>query len=325
MIINIHRKAELYAAKLKPILAKGSMDFLNEGSKRQGRECGLSHVPSDTCDNFYGKVLKIGYLGIKRVLDNNKVNCMTFTTIQASDLKETLETMKLKKDKVTYYTHNLPKEDKKTIDTYLEMIKFGMQSTLIQYQGKYYAYKRVVKGRMMEAEDIALAIGACESAFCTDIVASYFFKMTEISFLQLKQRRIYSDNGLVIFMGKWTRMQVACWLIWSPTEPSTGKISNNNGNERQTCSLMKKWMKRGFLCFGVYHKEGQAIKLTSKTVENGQKLLDKIYSKYIEALLAADLEPIEFLTLDKIWEKEALSKICMRQSTLQQSKNLLCD
>eukprot|EP00957_Ditylum_brightwellii_P172688 13146156-Ditylum_brightwellii.AAC.1 len=27
MIINIHRKAELYAAKLKPMLVKGEMDF----------------------------------------------------------------------------------------------------------------------------------------------------------------------------------------------------------------------------------------------------------------------------------------------------------
>eukprot|EP00957_Ditylum_brightwellii_P207134 15351635-Ditylum_brightwellii.AAC.1 len=31
MIINIHRKAKLYTAKLKPMLAKGEMDFLNEG------------------------------------------------------------------------------------------------------------------------------------------------------------------------------------------------------------------------------------------------------------------------------------------------------
>eukprot|EP00957_Ditylum_brightwellii_P211844 15366664-Ditylum_brightwellii.AAC.1 len=71
------------------------------------------------------------------------------------------------------------------------MIKFGMQSTLIQYNGKYYAYKGVVKGKTMVAEDIALAIGAYKSAFCADIVASYIFEMTEISFLQAKHRGIY--------------------------------------------------------------------------------------------------------------------------------------
>eukprot|EP00957_Ditylum_brightwellii_P146779 11174294-Ditylum_brightwellii.AAC.1 len=64
----------------------------------------------------------------------------------------------------------------------------------------------------MAEEDIALAIDAYESVFCTDIMASYIFEMTEISFLQTKYRGIYRDDGLVIFTGKWTRMQVACWL-----------------------------------------------------------------------------------------------------------------
>ena len=38
----------------------------------------------------------------------------------------------------------------------------------------------------MAAEDIVLVIGAYESAFCTDIVASYIFEMTETCFLQAK-------------------------------------------------------------------------------------------------------------------------------------------
>eukprot|EP00957_Ditylum_brightwellii_P156006 11874290-Ditylum_brightwellii.AAC.1 len=74
------------------------------------------------------------------------------------------------------------------------MIKLGMCSTLIQYHGKYYAYKGVTKGKAMEDEDIALAIGAYELAFCADIVASYVFEMAEISFLQARHRGIYRDN-----------------------------------------------------------------------------------------------------------------------------------
>eukprot|EP00957_Ditylum_brightwellii_P066496 5048458-Ditylum_brightwellii.AAC.1 len=62
---------------------------------------------------------------------------------------------------------------------------------------------------MMVAEDIALAICAYESAFCADIVASYVFKMTETCFLQTKHWEIYRDNGLVIFAGKWMRIQLA--------------------------------------------------------------------------------------------------------------------
>eukprot|EP00957_Ditylum_brightwellii_P058927 4469039-Ditylum_brightwellii.AAC.1 len=40
-----------------------------------------------------------------------------------------------------------------------------------------------------------------------------------------------------------------------------------------------------------------------------EKTIGKIFSEYAEALLAADLEPVDFLTLDKIWEKETLSRI----------------
>eukprot|EP00957_Ditylum_brightwellii_P159443 12137307-Ditylum_brightwellii.AAC.2 len=46
----------------------------------------------------------------------------------------------------------------------------------------------------MAAEDIALAIGAYESAFCADIVASYIFEMTETCFLRAKHRGSYQDN-----------------------------------------------------------------------------------------------------------------------------------
>eukprot|EP00957_Ditylum_brightwellii_P027450 2074905-Ditylum_brightwellii.AAC.1 len=122
----------------------------------------------------------------------------------------------------------------------------------------------------MVVEDIVLAIGAYKSVFCTNIVASCIFEMMEISFLQAKHRGIYRDGNYLQFTTE----------VWSSTEPSTNKTSNNNNNERQTCSPMEKWMKRvklcmknafpfggmkmmwadqGFLCFGVYHKEGQAI------------------------------------------------------------------
>eukprot|EP00957_Ditylum_brightwellii_P033631 2550029-Ditylum_brightwellii.AAC.1 len=74
------------------------------------------------------------------------------------------------------------------------MIKYDMQSMLIQYHGWYYAYKGAAKGKMMAVEDIALAKGAYESAFCADIVASYVFEMTETCFLQTKHQGIYRDN-----------------------------------------------------------------------------------------------------------------------------------
>eukprot|EP00957_Ditylum_brightwellii_P046674 3542226-Ditylum_brightwellii.AAC.1 len=49
--------------------------------------------------NFTATFSKIGYLGIKWVLDENKVNYVTFAIIQALDLKKKLETLELKGDK----------------------------------------------------------------------------------------------------------------------------------------------------------------------------------------------------------------------------------
>eukprot|EP00957_Ditylum_brightwellii_P092132 7014689-Ditylum_brightwellii.AAC.2 len=61
---------------------------------------------------------------------------------------------------------------------------------------------------------------------------------------------------------------------------------------------------------GVYLRLGR---LTSKMVGNGEKQWDKIYTEHAEALLVAELELVEFLTSDKIWEKEALSKLHIKQ------------
>eukprot|EP00957_Ditylum_brightwellii_P006339 480784-Ditylum_brightwellii.AAC.1 len=49
----------------------------------------------------------------------------------------------------------------------------------------------------MENEDITLAIRAYGTAFCADIVASYVFGMTEISFLQARHRECRLHAGLV--------------------------------------------------------------------------------------------------------------------------------
>eukprot|EP00957_Ditylum_brightwellii_P209707 15362873-Ditylum_brightwellii.AAC.1 len=50
---------------------------------------------------------------------------------------------------------------------------------IVQYHSKYYAYKGAAKGQVMEDEDVALMIGAFESAFSADVVAAYVFKMME--------------------------------------------------------------------------------------------------------------------------------------------------
>eukprot|EP00957_Ditylum_brightwellii_P196308 14956275-Ditylum_brightwellii.AAC.1 len=61
----------------------------------------------------------------------------------------------------------------------MDIVQFGMKSTLIQFKGCYFIYQGAAKGKEISNEDVALAIGAYESAFLADIVASYVFEETE--------------------------------------------------------------------------------------------------------------------------------------------------
>eukprot|EP00957_Ditylum_brightwellii_P210036 15364502-Ditylum_brightwellii.AAC.1 len=45
--------------------------------------------------NFTTTFLKIGYMGIKQILDEHKVSYEKYTILQASDLKKTLEKLNL--------------------------------------------------------------------------------------------------------------------------------------------------------------------------------------------------------------------------------------
>ena len=113
--------------------------------------------------NFTATFSKIGYLGTKRFLDKGKVKYSRKSIVQASDLKETLEEMGLKKEEVTiasvdainmypsiklttikkaveFFARKLTSETKKKINLCLDLILFGMSSTLISFDGEYYEY-----------------------------------------------------------------------------------------------------------------------------------------------------------------------------------------
>eukprot|EP00957_Ditylum_brightwellii_P168325 12813387-Ditylum_brightwellii.AAC.1 len=61
----------------------------------------------------------------------------------------------------------------------MDIVQFGMKSTLIQFKGRYFIYQGATKGKEISEEDVALAIRAYESAFLAVIVASYVFEETE--------------------------------------------------------------------------------------------------------------------------------------------------
>eukprot|EP00957_Ditylum_brightwellii_P164101 12494864-Ditylum_brightwellii.AAC.1 len=170
--------------------------------------------------NFIAAFSKLGYMGIKKVLGNHGFNYAKHIIVQSSDLKEKLEACGLKRNNVTlmlldivnmypsirvklirkalnHYAKDLPAKARETISLCMDIVQFEMKSTLIQFKGCYFVFQGATKAKEISDEDIVLAIGAYESAFLADIVASYVFKETEECFVKCIFRGIYRDDGLV--------------------------------------------------------------------------------------------------------------------------------
>eukprot|EP00957_Ditylum_brightwellii_P088623 6750010-Ditylum_brightwellii.AAC.1 len=79
--------------------------------------------------------------------------------------------MKLIKKALQHYSRGLPEEAKQRINLGLAMVKFGMRNMLVNFREKFYIYQGAAKGQDLLEEDVALAIGAFESAFLVDLVA----------------------------------------------------------------------------------------------------------------------------------------------------------
>eukprot|EP00957_Ditylum_brightwellii_P129999 9914861-Ditylum_brightwellii.AAC.1 len=156
-------------------------------------------------------------MGIKKVLDDHRVNYSKRTIVQGSNLKEKLERLKLKWKEITvmsldivnmyplvrvklirkalnHYAKDLAGEAKNTINQCMDIAQFGMKITLIQFREKYFVYHRAAKEGELADKDVAPAIGANESAFLAYIVASYVFEQTEECFRDNEQRKKHNSG-----------------------------------------------------------------------------------------------------------------------------------
>eukprot|EP00957_Ditylum_brightwellii_P158478 12062905-Ditylum_brightwellii.AAC.1 len=110
-VVELHQKRENCVEKLSRSLLKGEGAFLWEGlnSKEipQPQLLVKDHKDPDEAGffptrlvipttNFIATFSKIGYLGIKKALDENNVSCSKYTIVQSSDLKSRLEQLRLK-------------------------------------------------------------------------------------------------------------------------------------------------------------------------------------------------------------------------------------
>jgi hypothetical protein len=72
---------------------------------------------------------------------------------------------------------DLPEEDQAKIKQCLEMVKFGMASTLLTFVDKYYEYDGD-----QDPEDKGLKIGSYESAWLADLAGAYTLENTQLFF-----------------------------------------------------------------------------------------------------------------------------------------------
>ena len=130
--------------------------------------------------NFTAAFPNIGYRGIRKIFDDNKINYMRKTIIQASHLKETFESIDINEEDCTimsldieafypsvhlsvvkkainYFGKDLDSYNKNIINKCISMIEFGMGNTLITFIDKYYEYDGD-----QEINDKGLTIGGYE-------------------------------------------------------------------------------------------------------------------------------------------------------------------
>ena len=90
---------------------------------------------------------------------------MTIVSIDAVAMYSSIKFHLVKKT-ISYFTRNLPKSQQSTLKLCLKLIAFGMSSTLLAFEEKYFEYGE--KG----IETKGLAIREYESFFLADLYTS---------------------------------------------------------------------------------------------------------------------------------------------------------
>jgi len=255
--------------------------------------------------NFTAGFPKLGYLGIKSIFEENGVDFEQRTITQAASLKEKLEVLDLKrgdctiasvdaeamypsikfdliKKAIEFYARDITDENEiEKINKCLDLIQFGMSTTLIQFCRVYYLYNG-----NKEVEDKGLTIGGYESAWLADLAMAFLLEMMDQSVLdETKYFGIYQDGGLAVFPGTWSQTETADWLskfqgsindiagnnklsftaeIWTPggnpAPKIRGKVGLHTANEFPFLDMELSWRKDGNLKFGVHMKPNQQLK-----------------------------------------------------------------
>ena len=97
---------------------------------------------------------------------------------------------------VNLFSKRLTSSSKKTIHIFLELIHFGMSSTLIYFDGEYLEYHGG------NNKEIWIAIKGYELYLLYYLAPYYLFLKSQNLFRPKIYHRIYRDDSLVVFKGK---------------------------------------------------------------------------------------------------------------------------
>jgi len=137
--------------------------------------------------------------------------------------------LKLVRKAVCHFSKNLPEEDQITIEHCLDLIEFGMQSTLLAFVDKCCEHDGD-----RDPEEKGLTIGGCESAWLADLVGAYILDNTKSHFRKTKCCGLCRDDGMAVFNNKLSCDDMLKWR--TKFQNSVNRLAG--GNHLQfTCSM----------------------------------------------------------------------------------------
>ena len=186
------------------------------------------------------------------------------------------------KKAIEYFASNITdKNEIEKVNKCLDLIKFGMSTTLIQFCGVYYLYDGD-----KEVEDRGLTIGGYESAWLADLAMAFLLETIDQNVLnETKYFGIYRNDGIAVFPGTWMQTEVEDWLlafqraindkagndklsfmakVWTPGGDKTtivrSKVRTQSADHFPFLDMELNWGVDGTLNFGVHLKPNQQLK-----------------------------------------------------------------
>jgi len=135
---------------------------------------------------------------LKENLKNQGITCNSSTTV-STDAENFCPSVRLKlvRKAVHHLSKNQPEEDQISIEHCLDLIKFGMQSTLLAFVDKCCEHDVD-----RDPEEKGLTIGGCESAWLADLVGSHILDNTKSHFRITKCHILHRDDVIAAFNNK---------------------------------------------------------------------------------------------------------------------------